>query len=84
MKAPNIVELMCQEVVELITEYLSHALSPEDRVRLEQHFSDCPPCADYLAQVRATSDLLRGLGQDGPAPGVDEELLRLYRSLHRK
>jgi predicted anti-sigma-YlaC factor YlaD len=84
MKARNIVELMCQEVVELVTEYLSHTMSPEDQVRLEQHLLACPPCTAYLAQVRTTTRLVRELGQDGVAASVDEDLLTQYRRLQRK
>jgi len=84
MKARNIVELMCQEVVELVTEYLSHAMSPEDQALLEQHLLACPPCSAYLAQVRATTELVRGLGQHGVTGSVDEGLLGQYRRLHRK
>ena len=84
MKARHIVELMCQEVVELVTEYLSHSMAPEDQVRLEQHLLACPPCTAYLAQVRTTAALLRGLGQDEGAASVDPDLLRQYRRLHGK
>jgi predicted anti-sigma-YlaC factor YlaD len=84
MKARNIVELMCQEVVELVTEYLSHTMSPEDQVRLEQHLLACPPCTAYLAQVRTTTRLVRELGQDGVGASVDEDLLSQYRRLQRK
>jgi hypothetical protein len=84
MKARNIVELMCQEVVELVTEYLNHAMSPEDQMLLEQHLLACPPCTAYLAQVRTTAELVRGLGQGGLAASVDEDLLSQYRRLHRK
>ena len=83
MKAQNIVELLCQELVELVTEYLSHALSPEDQLRIEQHLLACPPCTTYLAQVRTTAELLRGLGQDRQAASVAEDLLGQYRRLHR-
>jgi predicted anti-sigma-YlaC factor YlaD len=84
MKARNIVELMCQEVVELVTEYLSQAMSPEDQVRLEQHLLACPPCTAYLSQVRATAELLRGLGKDGRAISINPDLLSQYRRLHGK
>jgi predicted anti-sigma-YlaC factor YlaD len=46
--------LTCQEVVELVTEYLENALLPEMRKRLEEHVAECPGCAAYIEQVRLT------------------------------
>jgi anti-sigma factor RsiW len=85
MKARNIIELVCIEVVELITEYLGGAMVPEERARLEQHLLVCPPCTAYLAQVKATQKLARGLGQGTLESGDGEaSLLNLYRRWNRK
>ena len=87
MKARNVIELLCVEVVELVTEYLSQSMAPEERVRLEQHLLTCPPCTAYLGQVKATLKLARGLdqAQDRPSGGdVDESLLGLYRRWNRR
>ena len=35
-------ELTCQELVELVTDYLEDALSPAERVRFEEHLIVCP------------------------------------------
>ena len=34
-------ELTCQELVELVSDYLEGALSPEDRRRFEEHLAGC-------------------------------------------
>lgn len=47
-------ELSCARIVELITDYLEGVLDEPLRVRLEEHLSYCPPCREYLAQMRAT------------------------------
>ena len=70
--------LVCKDVVELVTEYLSEALSPEDRARLEQHLLVCPPCTAYLGQVKTTIGLTAEL-RDEPAMGVDAALTDLFR-----
>jgi anti-sigma factor RsiW len=86
MKARSVVDLMCQEVVELVTEYLGRAMAPEERVRMEQHLLACPPCTAHLAQLRTTLDLARGLSQDredaDDAP-ADDDLLSLFRRTNR-
>jgi hypothetical protein len=85
MKARNSVELLCKEVVELVTEYLSRAMVPEDRVLLEQHLLTCPPCTAYLEQVKVTLKLTGGLGEDASDAGAaDASLLELYRRWSRK
>ena len=35
-------ELSCQQVVELVTDYLESALLPGMRKRLEEHVAGCP------------------------------------------
>ena len=54
MKIPSLVALTCQEVTELVTEYTSGAMTPEDRARFEQHLHACTWCMTYLSQLRRT------------------------------
>lgn len=53
-------EMVCNELVDVITEYLEGTLPPADVARFEQHLDECPFCTDYLAQMRAT---VRRLGE---------------------
>jgi anti-sigma factor RsiW len=53
-------DLVCQQVVEMVTAYLEDALSRSDRRRLEKHLSGCPLCTEYLAQIRETIRLAAG------------------------
>jgi predicted anti-sigma-YlaC factor YlaD len=75
--------LTCKEVVELVTEYLSNVMSPEDRVRLEQHLLVCPPCTSYLGQIRSTIEFAAGLRQDRTVEPV-RELVDLFRRWSQK
>ena len=84
MKARSVVELMCNEVVELVTEYLSGAMAPEERVRMEQHLLACPPCTTHLGQVRTTLELARGLSRDDQDAPAGDDLLALFRRRARK
>ena len=47
--------ISCQEVVEIITEYLEGTLAPELVQRLHVHLELCAPCVEYIEQIRATS-----------------------------
>jgi anti-sigma factor RsiW len=51
-------DLSCQQLVELLTEYLEAALPAELRAACEGHLAGCGPCATYLAQMRQTVALL--------------------------
>ncbi len=50
--------LSCQEVVELVTDYLEGALAPDEHARVEQHLAGCTKCDAYLDQIRMTIRLV--------------------------
>ncbi len=45
-------ELSCQEIVELVTDYLEGAMPPTERLRFEHHLSYCPGCVTHVEQIR--------------------------------
>ena len=49
----DVEQLSCQELVELVTDYLEGALSPEETARFEDHIGRCAGCTAYLEQIRA-------------------------------
>jgi anti-sigma factor RsiW len=73
------VALTCQQVVELMTDYVEGVLSPDERERFEAHLAHCDACAQYLAQLRTTLDVLARMTPPEPDPAVREELVALYR-----
>jgi predicted anti-sigma-YlaC factor YlaD len=46
--------LSCQEIVELVTEYLEGTLAPETASLFEEHLNFCDGCEVYLDEMRAT------------------------------
>ena len=70
----NPIELVCREMVELVTEYLGGTLPAVDRTRFEEHLASCPPCTAYLAQVKTTLELAAEL--HAAARPVDERVAR--------
>ena len=72
-------ELTCQELVELVTDYLEGALSPSDYVRFEAHLAICRHCAAYLAQMRRTIQVLGRLTEESLEPATRHDLLQLFR-----
>lgn len=73
------VELPCQEVVELVTDYLEETLLPATKEMVDNHLSGCPGCRAYFEQVRHTIAVLRTLAQEPVLPASREELLQKFR-----
>jgi predicted anti-sigma-YlaC factor YlaD len=72
--------LACQELVELVTDYLEGALAPEDRRRFEEHIGRCVGCTNYLDQMRVTIALSGRLSEDTFPDGARDELVAAFRS----
>jgi anti-sigma factor RsiW len=68
---PKPVDLVCQQVVELVNEYLGHTLTDDDRRAFDAHLETCPPCTTYLEQIRTVLNLARSLGEASPTADVD-------------
>jgi anti-sigma factor RsiW len=67
--------LMCRVLVELVTEYLEGALSPEDRARFDQHIAECADCTAHLDQMRRTLGVVGRLTEGSvPTDGSDVSL----------
>jgi anti-sigma factor (TIGR02949 family) len=73
-------EMSCQELVELVNEYLEGALPPEDNARFEAHLDDCEGCLNYLNQMRKTIEFVGRLTEESvPSPALDE-LMGAFRA----
>jgi anti-sigma factor RsiW len=76
-------ELTCQEVVELVTDYLEGRLEVRERLLFEEHIAFCDWCVAYLAQFRETIRLTGAIREDDIPPAVREGLLRVFRDWRR-
>jgi anti-sigma factor RsiW len=71
--------LACQEMVELITDYLEGALSRSQRRRFDAHLAGCEHCTEYLAQMRETIRLTGRLREQDMTDEMREEFTTLFR-----
>jgi anti-sigma factor RsiW len=71
--------LVCQELVELITDYLEEMLDPSDRARFESHIAGCAGCSAYLEQMRQTLAILGSLPADSIPARQRDTLLDVFR-----
>jgi anti-sigma factor RsiW len=76
--------MTCQELVELVTEYLEGALPARDRARFERHIDECPYCNRYLDQMRITIRTLGRIPEETIAPAARDELLHAFRDWKRE
>jgi anti-sigma factor RsiW len=76
--------LTCQQLVELVTDYLEGALPEDERRRFEQHLDECDGCSDYLDQMRRTIATLGALRPEHLSPDVERELLALFRDWNER
>jgi anti-sigma factor RsiW len=72
-------EIICRELVEIITGYLEGTMQEADRRRFEAHLDECPYCVNYLEQMRQTIAALGELREESIAPNAREALLEAFR-----
>jgi anti-sigma factor RsiW len=75
------IDVVCQQVVELVTDYLEGALPNEMRAAVERHVERCVPCAVYIEQIRTTAASLRHVPVESIDPRTRAELVSAFREL---
>ena len=73
----------CDEVVELVTDYLEGSLSPEDATLVEQHLNFCDGCVWYVDQIRTTIETVGRIEPEEVPSHVRESLLTAFRDWRR-
>ena len=75
--------LSCQELVELVTDYLEGALEEPARQRFEEHLAVCAGCRTYLDQMRETVSRLGEIPVATLSEAARAELLTTFRDFRR-
>jgi anti-sigma factor RsiW len=76
-------DIPCQQVVELITDYLEGELTTDDMLIVERHLAMCEGCAAYLEQMRETIRATGALRDEDVPPEVMDPLIEAFRNLRR-
>ena len=71
--------MACQELVEVITDYLEGTLPEVDLTRFEAHLASCPSCQEYVEQMRALVRLSGKLSTRSLEPATVDSLLSAFR-----
>jgi hypothetical protein len=75
--------ITCQEVVELVTDYLEAALPADQTTLFEQHLNFCDGCVLYVDQMRMTIGAIGRITEEHVPPETRERLLTAFREWKR-
>ena len=76
-------EISCQEIVELVTDYLEDALPRNERKAFEEHLAGCPNCTNYLDQMQQAMKITGRLTEEALDPELRTKLLDAFRDFKR-
>src|SRR5262249_47488050 len=66
--------MTCRELIELLLDFLSGELAPEELASFRQHLDKCPPCATYVETYQVVIHLTRRLPCTPLPPHVTQRL----------
>ncbi len=69
-------DIICQQWVEMVTDYLEGALPRALHEAADRHLADCPHCREYLEQMRRTIAVAGHLGNEDVPDEVVDVLVR--------
>ena len=77
-------EFSCQEMSEVVTDYLDDALPPDEQQRYERHLTYCAGCNRYLDQMRETIRQTGMVAREEPLPlALRERIVDQFRNWRR-
>ena len=75
--------ITCQEVVELVNDYLERALPPDETTLFEQHLNFCDGCDWYVEQLKRTVETVGEIREEDVPAEAKERLLGAFRDWKR-
>ena len=73
----------CQEVVELVNDYLEGELPADEVERFEQHLNFCAGCESYVGQLRITVKTVGRVREEDVPPAMRDRLLDAFTGWKR-
>lgn len=72
-------QVVCRQLVELVTAYLEQVLPARTRAAVEAHLAGCDDCTGYVAQIRRMLELTRIVPADPVPPALLDRLTTEFR-----
>ena len=79
MTAPSD-EIVCRELVELVTPYLEGVLPANEVAAIEQHLDGCDGCRMYVEQMRQTIRAIGHIPHEPITSKTRDEVLAIFRA----
>jgi anti-sigma factor RsiW len=76
-------DLSCQELVELVTDYVEGVLDADTVARFDEHRALCAGCEAYLDQMRETVARLGEIPVESLSEEMRSTLLAAFRDVRR-
>jgi len=76
--------ITCRDLVQLLIDFVSGELPPEDQAHVEQHLRRCPPCVTYVETYQLTIRLTRRLPCEPLPPEVEQRLRAALADMKRE
>jgi anti-sigma factor RsiW len=76
--------MTCQDLAQLVTDYLDGAMPAAERAVFERHLAVCPACVRFVRQMKATVETLGRVPPEAITPEVEGKLLEQFRSWKRR
>jgi anti-sigma factor RsiW len=73
-------EIVCRELVELVTPYLEDVLPPDERALVDAHLASCDGCEAYVQQMRLTIRAVGHVSEDAITSKTREDVLAIFRN----
>ncbi|MBV9914519.1 MAG: zf-HC2 domain-containing protein [Sinobacteraceae bacterium] len=73
-------EIVCRELVELVTPYLEDVMPPDERALVERHLASCDGCQEYVRQMRLTVRAVGHVPEEAITSQTREEVLAIFRA----
>ena len=75
--------LTCQELTEVLTDYLEGVMAPEERARFDAHLALCEGCVHYVTQMRQTVEAVHRLRVSDVEATAPDDVLAAFRAWRR-
>jgi anti-sigma factor RsiW len=75
--------LTCQELTEVLTDYLEGVMTADDRARFEAHLAICDGCVTYVDHMRQVIATVHELRPDDVEATAPDDLLEAFRAWKR-
>ena len=73
-------EIVCRELVELVTPYLEDVLPSDERALVDQHLASCDGCTAYVQQMRLTIKAIGHVSEEAITSKTREDVLAIFRA----